>query len=287
VPLKQPGPPRTPFAVPESAYVYLHAAALSESEKGRGGAPFQLEETGIDGRSFCFAQDIDGVRFYMSIMPADTANIGRGGTLLTSRQDAIRLRGIHEGVLNDLRLHGLLVPFPFGTVVQGWDVLYRRLLASVVKAREALARLGGTQLWNISLFVLDARFADLQKHDTVEKRRELDRHRTSFSTGSFPGRTDVVVLERVLSRQRRLAESVHKGLLPVVDRGTIHSMVSLEGGLSDDWKCILKSTYDVRPTMLTRFFRMVTDLQYQHILLEPMISLSGDILQATLEPLSG
>ena len=54
-------------------------------------------------------------------------------------------------------------------------------------------------------------------------------------------------------------------------------MVSLQGGSSGEWKVILKASYEVRPTILPRFRRMVTDLQYQYLLQELMISLTGDV----------
>ena len=77
--------------------------------------------------------------------------------------------------------------------------------------------------------------------------------------------------------QRRLAEAIHRELEPLADHAKVLQMVSLQGGSSGEWKVILKASYEVRPTILPRFRRMVTDLQYQYLLQELMISLTGDV----------
>ncbi len=84
-------------------------------------------------------------------------------------------------------------------------------------------------------------------------------------------------LERILNKQKRAAESIHEALQPYAERSDIDMMVSLQSGSSDDWKIILKASYELGTSMLNQFVRTVTDLQYQHFLMELMLSLTGNV----------
>ena len=273
---------RSAFEVPPDACLYLHGVSTLGPEEKPAAAPFSMEERGIDGRSLVFAWDSEGLRYYLSQMPQEVVSLGREDNLLLSKQDSIRLRGLHESILNDLRLHGALLPFPVGTVVCGWKGLQRRLQNQREQAVRALQLLGATKWWTVEVSVLDTRFMELQMHDTPEKRREVDRERNSYSTKPVPGRIDVRTLERILIRQHRLAETIHREIEPIADHARVLQIVSLESGSSGEWKPILKASYEIRPSILMRFVRLLTDLQYQYLLQELMISLRGDIEKVTL-----
>ncbi len=263
--------------IPEDGSFYCHGVALIPSDDHPSPRPFALEEKGIDGQRLAFAWDSGLLRFYLSVMREDNAALGRGGVLLLPKLDAIRLRGVHEAIINDLRLHGNILPFSFGSVIKGWESAQQKLSGLAARAHRDLLKLGKTQLWTLNVSAQDNRFMDLQQNPTPEKRRELDRHRTSYSSTIGSIRIDVRELERILNKQRRIAEGIHRDLSTVADRTEVLTIVSLQSGSSEGWKQILHATYDVLPTMTTRFHRMVTDIQYEHLLLELMISLSGDV----------
>jgi len=86
----------------------------------------------------------------------------------------------------------------------------------------------------------------------------------------------------VLNKQRRVAEGIHRELSEVADKTEVQSIVSLQSGSSEGWKQILRATYDISPTMVSRFHRMVTDIQYEHLLLELMIALTGEMQSISL-----
>jgi len=268
---------RIPYTVPDDALIYLHAASLIGPEEKPADAPFMLEEKGIDSRHFAFAWDCKGLRYYLSLLPPDVGSVGRGGALLLSKRDGMRLRGVHESVLNDFRLHGILLPFSFGTVVEGWAGFKAEIEKQSTRISEAVRLVAASKWWTVTVSVLDARFMELQQSDTPEKRRAMDRHRTSYTSNGPTGRMDLKTLERILTKQRRLAETIHHELEPLSDRAEVRSMVTLQSGTSDEWKTILKATYEIRPSIVNRFYRLVTDIQYQHFLQELMIAMTGDI----------
>lgn len=276
---------RSEIEIPKESCVYLHAVGLAGAAGRSETNPYMLEEKGIDGRTFGFAWENGGLRYYLSILPPDLATIGRGGVLLLSKQDSIRLRGVHESVLNDLRLHGALLPFGFGTVTIGWETLQTQLKRESARFMLAVRKLEATRVWRLQVSALDRRFADLQRNDTVEKRRESDRHRMSYSVsrGVSP-RMDIRALEHVLMKQRNLAESIHAALVPIAEKASVEKMITLQAGSSDDWKVILESTYELPSTMISRFHRTVTGLQYQYVLLELMFKVTGDLAEIALHP---
>jgi len=273
---------KQPFEIPDDGSFYCHAAAGIPPDDQPSPRPFSLEEKGIDGQRLAFAWDSGNLRYYLSVMRDEQAALGRGGALLLAKQDGIRLRGTHESIVNDLRLHGIVLPFAFGTVVKGWDETQRKLNAIALKARQGLDKLSKTKRWTVVVSAQDNRFADLQQNPTLEKRRELDRHRISYSSVAGTKRIDVRELERVLNKQRRIAEGIHRELSTVSDRTEVQTIVSLQSGSSEGWKPILRALYDVSPTMVSRFYRMVTDVQYEHLLLELMIVLTGDVESISL-----
>ncbi len=273
---------RSVVDVPAASYLYLHAVTRLGPDHKRSSAPFSMEERGIDGRSLVLAWDHGDLRYYLSVMRADAVALGRGDSLLLAKPDSIRLRGVHESILNDLRLHATVLPFAFGTVVYGWKELQDRLAADEEHIAKALRTLGETREWTLVVSVLDARLMELQVHDTTEKRREADRQRDMYTSRSPGGRIDVRTLERILIREHQLAEAIHHDLEPLADHAKVQSIVSLQSGSSADWKPILTASYEIRASVLRRFQRQVTDFQYQYLLQELMISLTGVVEKLVL-----
>jgi hypothetical protein len=269
--------PRVPSEVRPDDLIYLHGVCRIESDDSASAFPFLLEEKGIDNRNFAFALDHQGLRFYGSTVQHDSITLTKNGMLLLGKQEKIRLRGAHESILNDLRLHGILLPFDFGTVFNGPAELTAKIDEHLAAIKESLHELLETRWWNLTAYALDSRTADLVGSTTVAARREIDRGRVPYSSTSQPKRIDVKTLERILNKQKKAAESIHEALQPYAVRSDIDMMVNLQSGSSDEWKVILKASYELGPSMLNTFVRKVTDMQYQHFLMELMLSLTGNV----------
>jgi hypothetical protein len=269
--------PRVPSDVRPDDLIYLHGVCRIEPDDSASAFPFLLEEKGIDNRNFAFALDYRGLRFYGSTVQHDSITLTKNGMLLLGKQEKIRLRGAHESILNDLRLHGILLPFEFGTVLNGPVELTGKIDAHLAAIKDSLHELLETRWWNLTAYALDSRTADLVGSATVAARREIDRGRVPYSSSSQTKRIDVKTLERILNKQKKAAESIHETLQPYAVRSDIDMMVNLQSGSSDEWKVILKASYELGPSMLNTFVRKVTDMQYQHFLMELMLSLTGNV----------
>jgi len=267
---------RVPYSFSDDDLVYLHAVTRIPEGESASTTPFMLEEKGIDARSFAFAVDYGGVRFYLSKILTGVMNVSKTGVLLLGKQESLQLQGAHQSILNDLRNHGPLLPFEFGTVARGKDEFQGKIDDALDRLQESLDETFATTRWALSVSALDGRIAGLVMKDETATRMGRVRDRESFMQGEQPKKYDIKMLERILNKEKKLAESIHEELDQLAQESEIESMVGLGSGSSEDWKLIMKATYAVKPQYLQNFNRKVTDLQYHHLMYELMLALSGN-----------
>jgi hypothetical protein len=276
LPLGHPHEARIALELADDDYVYVHGVSAIPLEERPASRPFVLQEKGIDGRGFAFALDRGGLRFYCSKMAGRAANVSKAGMLLLGKQESVHLRGAHEGILNELRQHGVLLPFVFGTVALGREDLFDKIDAHLYDLRDAVDEQMATSWWNLSAFMLDAKLAQMLGEEPSTGTRDRERPR---STAAVPGpatRIGIKTLERILGKQKKIAESIHEELKKHAQRTDVDMIVGFNSGTSDEWKLILKSSYEVRPSGIQAFNRAITTIQYRHFLFELMLSLDGD-----------
>lgn len=268
---------RTATGFSDDDIIYVHGVAGIPDREQPAEEPFMLEEKGIDGRSFAFAFDYVGMRFYLSKILPSIMSVSKTGMLLLGKQESLQARSAHEATLNELRLHGILLPFAFGTLARGKDELMGKVDAVRERLVEALEAVQSTRWWVVKLYVLDARLAQIVgKGETTPVRRGRSVERMSYTKMPTPKKYDIKVLERILGKEKRIAESVHEELKNTAERSDIETIVGLGSGSSEDWKLILEATYEVKAGNRTKFFQTVTDLQYRHLVIDLMLSVAGD-----------
>jgi len=274
---------RTPCTFSDDEYAYLHGVALLSDGDEPSAVPFMLEEKGLDPKSIVFASDYEGMRFYLSKINPSILNISKTMVLLLGKQESLHLRGMHENIINDLRCHGILLPFEFGSVVRGPDDLFSKVDKRLKEMKTALDDLRATAWWTLHLNVLDTRIASLVGTDVPAMVRSRERDRESYTPTIQPKKYDIKMLEKILQKEKKIAETIHDDLKKAADRSDIESIIGLGSGSSEDWKPILKASYEVNPSDQPRFFRAITDLQYHHLPLELMLSLTGNRDQFSLK----
>ena len=276
LPFGHPHETRIPVELADSDYVYVHGVSAIPLEERPAAHPFVLQEKGIDGREFAFALDRGGLRFYCSKMTGRAANVSKAGMLLLGKQESVHLRGVHEAIVNELRQHGVLLPFVFGTVTLGREDLLDKIDAQLYDLRDAVDEQMATTWWNLSAFMLDAKLAQMLGEEPSTATRTRERSRTASSVPGPSPRIGIKTLERILGKQKKIAESIHEDLKKYAQRTDVDMIVGFNSGTSDEWKLILKSSYEVRPSGIQAFNRAITTLQYRHFLFELMLSLEGD-----------
>jgi hypothetical protein len=264
---------RTP-CIFEEELAYVHAVALIPFTESPSVDPFLLDESGLEDERQVMVVDLAGLRFYLSLIRADSPSVSKSGLLLLSKKDTLRMRYDHERVLNNLRLRGSLLPAEFGTVVHGRDGLLRRAESRHSALLELVVQLSSIERWELTASVLDAKLARTLTGGAVTSRgsgREAGRFR-----GSRGGKgLDVKTLERLLNREKKLAQSILESIAAAADQYTVEFQISLGGGMSDDWKPILRAGFTVSPANMPRFHQAIVEVQNLHPLEEPMLHLAG------------
>jgi hypothetical protein len=268
--------PRSRYPLEPEDVLYLHAVAQIPVDEKPALEPFILEEKGIESKELVFALDRGGLRFYLSRLTGKTTNVSKTGMLLLNRKESIQLRGTHSAILNDLRVYGLLLPFEFGTVAMGAENLYARIDEHVYDLRDALEEIVATKWWEVCVYGLDMKMIQIVAPDApASLRGERDRRGTDRSAAGG-SRIDIKTLERVLNRQKAIAEEIHHQLDSLAARSDVDMMVNLSSGSSDDWKPILRASYEVGSPDIYRFNHAINDLQYVYLKYQLMFVLTGD-----------
>ena len=275
--------PRLPYEFTDSDHVYLHAVVPIPEGEEASEKPFMLEEKGIDGKNFAFALDYERLRFYLSKFSPESMSVSKKGVLLLGKQETMQFQGVHENILNDLRIHGTLLPFKFGTVARGKDRLLSMVDEHMDGIRESLSAIGETKWWTLNLYLLDSRIAQIVGSQSPSRGREREQQRVGISQPALMKKYDVKTLERILQKEKKIAETSHEEMKKHAERSDVDVMVGLGCGSSEDWKLILKASYEVTGKNLRHFNRMVTDLQYHHMMFDLMLSLTGDIESYSFE----
>lgn len=267
---------RSAYPLEEGDVLYMHAVGQIPLEEKPASEPFILEEKGLESKEFVFAVDRGGLRFYLSRLTGKTTNVSKTGMLLLSRKESIQLRGTHFSILNDLRVHGLLLPFEFGTMALGRDDLHAKIDEHGYELRDALEELVATRWWEVCVYSLDMKMMSFVAPDAPASRRAERDRRGVDRAGASGSRIDIKTLERILNKQKTLAEEIHRQLEGLSVRSDVDMMVNLSSGSSDDWKPILRASYEVGSPEIYRFNHTITDLQYHHLKYQLMFVLTGD-----------
>jgi hypothetical protein len=262
---------RIPFQYDDDDVVYVHGVTIVPVDEKSEPRPFMLEEKGLDSKEFAFAMDRGGLRFFLSRIDRRSISVSKTGLMLSGKQESLRLQGVHEGVLNDLRAHGVVLPFEFGTIARSKDELIALVDERLYDLHDAVDDLLATSWWKLTVSMLDAKLAGIIGTEPGERERKPST-RQSASTAKM----DIKVLEKILGRQKRLAETVHEEMKKVADRAEVELMVGFSSGTSDEWKPILRASYLVPPSRTHKLHRAITDIQYRHMMFDLMLTLTGD-----------
>jgi hypothetical protein len=278
VPEPPPSPLRNPGArVPvvfEDDTAFVLAASLIPLQDSSSLVPFGAGVNGVEQGSEIFAFDHAGIRFFLSPLKSQEASVSRTGVLLLGKQESIRHRNVHERLVNALRPDALVLPAEPGTVVFGRHDLVRRVDFRVNALFELLLSLATLTNWRVNVSVLDASVQKTLPAEQVASRpgrQEADRGRVP----SASRKTDIKTLERMLNREKKLAEAILQRLAAAAVSHAVESMVNIGSGVSEDWKPILKASFEVPAARHQEFMRGVLECQETHAQFGPMLSVVG------------
>ncbi|HSQ74741.1 MAG TPA: GvpL/GvpF family gas vesicle protein [Bacteroidota bacterium] len=263
----------TPFPF-EDQRAYVLAASLIPLNDSPSSRPFHVGGPGFDEGTELFAVDHSGMRFYLSLLNNQDASVSTNGILLLNKRDVLRHRGDHERLINKLRVRSMILPAESGTVIKGKDDLVRRIDFRLHTLLEILLGLPAITTWHLHVSVLDSRVHQTLPSEAAAPRAGRQEREGGRGTGSHK-HTDIKALDRLLTREKKLAETILQSIAAAAERHDVEYLIGLAGGSSDGWKLILKATFQVPPARYTHFAETVAACQEMHALIDPMFVLSG------------
>jgi hypothetical protein len=264
---------RKPFPF-EDERAYVLAASLISLNDFPSSAPFHVEGAGFDEGTELFAVDHAGIRFYLSLLSDQDASVSKMGVMLLNKQEVLRHRVRHERLINMLRMRGLILPAESGTVVRGRDDLVRRVDFRLHALLEILLGLSSINAWQLHVSVLDSRIQQVLPAEAPPAR--TGRQAPERGRGlAGPKRTDIKMLDRLLTREKKIAETILQSIAAAAEHYELEYLIGLAGGTSDSWKVILKASFQVSQSEYPHFIRAVVECQDTHAMIEPMLVLAG------------
>jgi hypothetical protein len=186
-----------------------------------------------------------GLKVIFAIVSHDRFPMTTTGTLLLGKEESLKLRSLHEATVNALQVAESVVPFVCGTLVTGKHELLALIDSCADEWKKRLHHEGTSQQLMLRLYASD---------EVIGK--------TLGKQGK--GRMNVKLLERILKRERALADTVHSALSAIAVSASIESVVGMSGGFSHDWKLILESSYTIASERRGELFAAVRRLEREH-----------------------
>jgi len=243
-----------------SDWLYLHGFSYAPESSGKGTPIRRLSVGGIDQSSYIFLMDYGDVRLFVSKLKSTDYPNDKGGKPTLSSQKASEVRLAHERIVNTLRSEEVVVPFPSWSIVKGVDSLIKAIERNYVDALRALIDMHDATDWNVDVMVLDDHLMQLPSIAEAPKERAASRSsRHTVGKG-----VDVRKMERVIFKEKTLAQEIHNELLIHAAKNRVDYMVRLDSAMMGDWKSILSARYTVGKDKRKVFCHDIADLQRKY-----------------------
>jgi hypothetical protein len=265
------------IALDPSDWFYLYGFSYAPISTGRGVPSKRLRIKGVDETNRIFLLDSGDVRLYLSrLSPGDYPADKSGKPTLTS-QKASRYKYEHEKILNTLRTEEVVVPLPFWSIVQGIGTITALVEDRYVDLLKALIEVHDAVDWDVEVYALDEHIVALP--EIAEAAKGSRGRETKHASGR--GR-DIKVLEKLIFKEKSLAQEVHSSLLVLASKSKIDFMIRLDNAMMDDWKSILQSRYIVPKDRRKAFCQTIAEAQEEHKEYQLMIRLTNPAARFTL-----
>ena len=243
-----------------SDWLYLYGFSYSPESSGKGIPTRKLLINGIEQSNSIFLIDYGDLRFFVSKLKSDEYPHDKSGKPTLTSQKASQYMLEHERVINTLRSEEVIVPFPCWTIVKGLENLLKAIESKYVDALRALIDMHDMTDWNVDVMVRDDHLKQLPSISDASKERAVSRA-PRHSVGKP---VDVRKMERVIFKEKTLAQEIHNELLIHAQKNRVDYMVRLDSAIMDDWKSILSARYTVGKEKRKVFCQNIAELQRKY-----------------------
>ena len=258
----------------------LYGFSYAPDSAGKGIPTAKLKLKGTDKSSNIFLLDYGDVRFYLNKLNALDYTLDKLRKPTLTSQQVENYKFEHEKLLNVLRKNEVLVPLPLWTIIQGREHIINIVEDRYVELLRALIDVHDAVDWDVEVFAHDDHIASLPAISDTPKGRTAQRE----SRHPAGKKIDMKLLEKVIFREKRLAQEIHNRLLVLAVRSKIDHMIRLDSALIDDWKSILSVRYVIGKDKRKAFFQTIAQLQTENEEFELMMRVSSPTVRFAFSP---
>ncbi|MBI1803714.1 MAG: GvpL/GvpF family gas vesicle protein [Ignavibacteriae bacterium] len=241
-------------------WLYVYGFSYAPDSSGKGIPTKKLVMKGIDQLNNIFLMDYGDIRFFVSKLKSDDHPRDKTGKPALASQKTSQYKFEHEHIINILRSEDVLVPLSCWSIIKGLDELLKAIEKNYVDALRALIDMHDATDWNVDVMAFDEHLLQLPFITEVSKERTTSRtSRHARSTG-----TDVRKMERLIFREKTLAQEIHNALLIHAQKNKVDYMVRLDSAIMGDWKSMLSARYTVGKEKRRVFFQDIAQLQRKY-----------------------
>jgi len=251
--------PTTPLDFTPAAddWFYLYGFCYAPETSGKGVPTKKLAIKAFDRKNDLFLLDYGDIRFFVSRLTASEYMIDKGGRPTLDPQKSVWFKFDHEKIINHLRTAEVLVPVNPWSIFRGLDSVTRTIEDRYVDLLKTLIDAHDATEWEVEIFAYDDHIIKLPAITQAGKGRAAEREsRHPVSKGR-----DVKFVERLIFREKTIAQEIHSNLLFYAQRGKLDHMIRLDSAFMNDWKSIMVCRYTVQKDKRRKFCEAINSIQ--------------------------
>jgi hypothetical protein len=243
--------PTSPMDIPLGAddWLYLYAFCYAPETSGKGVPTKKLALKGFDRKNDIFLLDYGDIRFYVSRVTASDYVADKGGKPTLDPQKSVWYKYDHEKIINLLRTAEVIVPINAWSIFRGLGEVTRMIEDRYVDLLRTLIDAHDATEWEVEVFGFDDHIIRLPAITQEGKVRTSDRESKHVQSKT----RDVRHVERLIFREKTIAQEIHSNLLFYAQRGKLDHMIRLDSSVMNDWKSILVCRYTVQKDKRRKF----------------------------------
>jgi Gas vesicle synthesis protein GvpL/GvpF len=259
------------FELKPDDWFYLYGFCYAPDSTGKGVPSKQLLIKGVDGKNNIFLLDYGDVRLFLQRLSGENNPSYLSERPPSSTEDLFVLKYGHENILNTLRADEWIVPLSFWNVIQSKEQIIKRVEDRYVEMLRTLIDIHDAVEWDVEAFAYDEY---LIQHPSIAAQSQ-DRIKERTSRQPKTRGKDIKVLERLMIREKNIAQEIHSQLLLHSSKTKIDFMVRLDNAYMDDWKSILSVRYTVGKEKRKNFCQTIRSLQNEYAEFKLMLKVSN------------
>lgn len=278
--VKEPFPTQsTEIKLDPADWLYFYGFTYAPNSTGKGEVNKRLDLTGIEKDASILLMDYGDIRVFLRQLQKGNYAFDKIGKPTLTSQKTTEIRFEHERILNILRSEEVVLPLPFWSILQGQEEALRIIEKKYVEILRSLIDAHDAVDWDVDVMVLDdiiMQLPEIADSGPVRAASRTSRHQAPR------GGRDIRKMEKVIFREKSLAQEIHNELLVDAAKNKIDYMVRLDSAIMGDWKSILSARYQIGKDKRRQFCQTIATLQDKYSGYQLMFKTSNPISRFSL-----